>query len=398
MKRAFKKIATMMHQVEPEANFGFEFWDGDRVSYGDPSRPGAVTLRFKSPKTAKHIIANGFLGFGEAYMGGDLELDGDLQTLLRLGIRIGFDQPPPSPWQRFLFWVHRIANRNTCNHACQNISRHYDRGDELYSLYLDPTMTYSCAYFRSPEDSLEQAQHQKYEHIARKLLLKPGEKLLDIGCGWGEMLIHAVQNHGVTALGNTISQPQVQHARNKIKDLGLEDKIEVVCEDYRNLTGKYDKVVSIGMFEHVGQEFIPVFMQKVDQLLKKGGLGLLHTIGKDKASASDPWMWKYIFPGNYLPTPDEIAREMGMAGFSLLDVENLRLHYARTLDRWADNFERNVEKARQMFDDAFVRMWRLYLRGASAGFKYGELRVFQVLFSKGLNNDLPMTRDHVYIQ
>ncbi len=191
---------------------------------------------------------------------------------------------------------------------------------------------------------------------------------------------------------------QVEHARSKIKDLGLADKIEVVCEDYRNLTGKYDKVVSIGMFEHVGQEFIPVFMQKVDQLLKKGGLGLLHTIGKDKASASDPWMWKYIFPGNYLPTPDEIAREMGMAGFSLLDVENLRLHYARTLDLWADNFERNVEKVRQMFDDAFVRMWRLYLRGASAGFKYGELRVFQVLFAKGLNNDLPMTRDHVYIQ
>ena len=398
MKGAFKKIATMMHQAEPEANFAFEFWDGDRVCYGDPSRPGAVTLLLKSPRTAKHIIANGFSGFGEAYTGGDLELDGDLQTLLRLGIRIGFDQPSPSTWHRFLFWVHRITNRNTCNHACQNISHHYDRGDELYPLYLDPTMTYSCAYFRSPEDSLEQAQHQKYEHIARKLLLKPGEKLLDIGCGWGEMLIHAVQNHGVTALGNTISRSQYEHARSKIKDLGLEDKIEVVCEDYRNLTGKYDKVVSIGMFEHVGQEFIPVFMQKLDQLLKKGGLGLLHTIGKDKPSASDPWMWKYIFPGNHLPTPDEIAREMGVAGFSLLDVENLRLHYARTLDLWADNFERNVEKVRQMFGDAFVRMWRLYLRAASAGFKYGELRVFQVLFAKGLNDDVPLTRDHVYVR
>ena len=186
--------------------------------------------------------------------------------------------------------------------------------------------------------------------------------------------------------------------RSKIRNLGLEDRIVVVCEDYRNVTGKYDKIVSVGMFGHVGQEFIPVFMRKVDQLLKKGGPGLLHTIGKDKASTSDPWMWKYIFPNNYLPTLDEIAREMGMAGFSLLDVENLRLHYARTLDRWADNFERNVEQVRRMFDDALVRMWRLFLRGASAGFQYGELRVFQVLFSKGLNNDLPMTRDHVYSQ
>jgi cyclopropane-fatty-acyl-phospholipid synthase len=243
---------------------------------------------------------------------------------------------------------------------------------------------------------LEQAQHQKYEHIARKLLLKPGEKLLDIGCGWGGMLIHAVREYGVVARGNTISQSQYEYVRSRIHDLGLEDKIEVVCEDYRNLIGKYDKVVSIGMFEHVGQKFIPVFMRKVDQLLNQGGLGLLHTIGKDVPSASDPWMWKYIFPGNYLPTPDEIAREMSIAGFCILDVENLRLHYARTLDMWADNFERNVEKVRQMFGDILVRMWRLYLRGASAAFKYGELRVFQVLFSKGLHNHLPMTRDHLY--
>jgi cyclopropane-fatty-acyl-phospholipid synthase len=397
MKRAFKKIAAKMHQTEPEANFAFEFWDGERVCYGDSSLPGAVTLRLKSPNTARHIIANGFLGFGEAYMGGDVELDGDLRDLLRLGFRIGFDQPPPTPWHRFLFWVNRITSRNTRSHACQNISHHYDRGDDFYSLYLDPTMTYSCAYFRGPGDSLEQAQHQKYEHIARKLLLKPGERLLDIGCGWGGMLMHAVRNHGVTALGNTNSQSQYEHTRRKIKDLGLEDKIEVVCGDYRNLSGKYDKVVSIGMFEHVGREFIPVFMRKVNQLLNEGGLGLLHTIGKDVPSASDPWMWKYIFPGNYLPGLDEIAREMGMAGLSLLDVENLRLHYARTLDMWADNFERNVEIVRQMFDDVFVRMWRLYLRGASAGFKYGELRVFQVLFSKGLRNDLPMTRDHIYV-
>ena len=398
MKGAFKTIASMFHQADPKANFAFEFWDGERVCYGDPSRPGAVTLRLKSPETAKQIIANGFLGFGEAYMDGSAELEGDLQELMRLGLRIGFDRTPPSPRQKLSLWLLRMATRNTTCRAADNICHHYDRGEDFYVLYLDPTMTYSCAYFRSPDDSLEQAQRQKYEHIARKLLLKPGERLLDIGCGWGGMLIYAVQNYGVTAVGNTISRSQYEYARRTVKELELEDRIEVVCEDYRNLTGKFDKIVSIGMFEHVGKKFIRVFMQKVSRLLEKGGLGLLHTIGKDAPSASDPWVWKYIFPGGYLPTPDEILREMGKVGFSVLDLENLRLHYARTLDLWIENYERNVEKVHRMFGDAFVRMWRLYLHLSSAGFKYGESRLYQVLFSHGLNNELPLTRDHVHVQ
>lgn len=396
MKEALKKLADKMHQADPGAGFAFEFWDGDRVCYGDLSRSAAVTLRFKSAETAKDVLTDGFPGFGEAYMAGDLEVAGDLQELLRLGLSIGFDQLPPSPWKRFLFWLHRTARRNTRHHACQNAAHHYDRGADFYSLYLDPTLTYSCAYFRNSDDSLEQAQHQKYEHIARKLLLKPGERLLDIGCGWGGMLIHAVRNYGVTAVGNTVSHAQYEHVRSRIRDLGLQDQIEVLCEDYRKLAGKYDKIVSIGMFEHVGKGFIPAFMRKVDQLLNRGGLGLLHTIGKDRASGSDPWIWKYIFPGNYLPTLAEIVREMGTVGFSVLDMENLRLHYACTLDRWAESFERNGGQVLERFDEAFFRMWRLYLRGAAAGFRYGELRVFQVLFSKGLNNDLPLTRDHVY--
>jgi cyclopropane-fatty-acyl-phospholipid synthase len=398
MKRAFKTIATMFHQVDPKANFAFEFWDGERVCYGDMSCPSAVTLRLKSPDTAKQILVNGFLGFGEAYINGEAELEGDLQELMRLGLCIGFDRTPLSPWRRLLFWLNRTATPNTSRRAADNICHHYDRGEDFYVLYLDPTMTYSCAYFRSSGDSLEQAQRQKYEHIARKLLLKPGERLLDIGCGWGGMLIYAVQNFGVTAVGNTISRSQYEYARRKVNELDLRGQIEVVCEDYRNLTGKFDKIVSIGMFEHVGKKFIPIFMQKVSQLLEKGGLGLLHTIGKDAPSGSDPWVWKYIFPGGYLPTPDEIFREMGKVGLSVLDLENLRLHYARTLDLWVKNYERNVEKIRQMFGDAFVRMWRLYLHLSSAGFKYGESRLYQVLFSHGLNNELPMIRDHVYIQ
>jgi cyclopropane-fatty-acyl-phospholipid synthase len=396
MKKAFKKISTMMHLADPAADFAFEFWDGERVSHGDLSQPGAVTLRLKSPATAKQIIANGFLGFGEAYMAGDLEVDGDLQELLRLGICIGFDQAPPSAWRRFLFWIQRLATRNTSAHAGKNISHHYDRGNDFYALTLDPTMTYSCAYFRTDDDSLEQAQRCKYDHIARKLRLQPGDSLLDIGCGWGGMLIHAARNYGVTAVGNTISHSQHEFARSRIKELGLETRIEVNVQDYRNLTGKFDKIVSIGMFEHVGKEYLPVFMEKVRALLKKGGLGMLHTIGKDAASGCDPWVMKYIFPGAYLPSLEEIVREMGRVGFTVLDVENLRLHYARTLDRWAVNFENSVEQVQRMFDEVFVRMWRLYLHCSAAGFKYGESRIYQVLFSNGLNNELPMTRDHIY--
>jgi cyclopropane-fatty-acyl-phospholipid synthase len=398
MKGAFKKLSTLMHRADPAANFAFAFWDGEAISYGDLSTPGAATLRLKSPTAAKHVMTNGFLGFGEAYMAGDLEVDGDLQELLRLGYGVGFDQASLSLWQKILFRMCQLSTRNSFNRACQNIAHHYDRGEEFYALFLDPSLTYSCAYFHTPSDSLELAQRQKYRHIARKLELQPGEKLLDIGCGWGGMLFHAAQDYGVTAVGNTISRPQYEYVKGKIKDLGMADQIEVVFEDYRKLSGKFDKIVSIGMFEHVGKKFIPVFMQKVSQLLNKGGLGLLHTIGKDAPSASDPWTWKYIFPGGYLPTLDEIARAMGKVGFSILDVENLRMHYARTLDLWAANYETNVVRVRQMFSDVFVRMWRLYLHSAAAGFKYGESRLYQVLFSKGLNNNLAMTRDHIYAQ
>ncbi len=235
-----------------------------------------------------------------------------------------------------------------------------------------------------------------YEHIARKLILKPNESLLDIGCGWGGMLIYAAQKYGITGVGNTLSQNQYEYANRKIKELGLQDQIEVLYQDYRHLSGKFDKVVSIGMFEHVGKKFIPAFIQKVSDLLKTGGLGLLHTIGKDTPSSSDPWLCKYIFPGSYLPALHEITREMGEIGFSILDVENLRLHYAKTLEMWAENYEQNVEKVMELFNEAFVRRWRLFFNISIAGFKFGESRLFQILFSNGLNNSLPTTRTHVY--
>lgn len=383
----------MMHQSDPKACFAIEFWDGDAIRFGDVPR---VTLRLKTKNAARSIIGKGFLGFGESYMEGDLDIENDMQELIRLVFATDFYDYRLPFWQKFRFFILSLLNRDMLRRSPKNISYHYDLGDELYALYLDKTMTYSCAYFKRPDDFLEQAQLNKYEHIARKLILKPNESLLDIGCGWGGMLIYAAQKYGITGVGNTLSQNQYEYANRKIKELGLQDQIEVLYQDYRHLNGKFDKVVSIGMFEHVGKKFIPAFIQKVSDLLKTGGLGLLHTIGKDIPSPSDPWIFKYIFPGGYLPALHEITREMGKIGFSILDVENLRLHYAKTLEKWAENYEQNVENVRELFDEAFVRRWRLFLNISIAGFKFGESRLFQILFSNGLNNALPTTRSHVY--
>jgi cyclopropane-fatty-acyl-phospholipid synthase len=382
-----------MHSTDPSFRFAFEFWDGEAIVHG--SQP-EVILRFKSKQGAKQLLCNGFLGFGEAYMAGDLEVQGNLQELLRSGLSIDYDRQSLSFWQKLCLLLHRWNTTNTIRRVKQNISHHYDLGDDFYSLFLDKTMTYSCGYFNDETDSLEQAQLNKYEHICRKLALQPGETLVDIGCGWGGMLIYAAQNYGISGLGNTLSRNQHELANTRIKELGLQDRIEVVLADYRQITGEFDKFVSIGMFEHVGKAFIPVFMHKASELLKTGGIGLLHTIGKDTESPGDTWTLRYIFPGGYVPNLPEIAQAMGRSGFSILDMENLRFHYGHTLDRWADNFDKNEEKVSSMFDESFVRMWRLFLHASSAGFKYGTSRLYQILFSKGLNNELPLTRNHIY--
>ena len=393
MKKVIKNIAQMMHQSDPRACFAIEFWDGDAIRFGKFPQ---VTLRLKTKSCAKKIIRKGFLGFGESYVKGDLEIENDLLKLFRLGFAIDFDDYQLSFWQKFRLLIHSLIDSDTLRQAPKNISYHYDKGDEFYALYLDKTMTYSCAYFVKPYDSLEQAQLNKYEHIARKLLLKPNESLLDIGCGWGGMLIYAARKYGITGVGITLSKNQFQYANRKIKELGLQNQLKVLYQDYRQLSGKFDKIVSIGMMEHVGKRFIPTFIQKVSDLLKTGGLALLHTIGKDSPSAGDPWTFTYIFPGAYIPTLHEIVNEMGKTGFSILDVENLRLHYAKTLEKWSENFEGNIEKIRKLFDERFVRQWRLFLNSTSAGFKYGNSRLFQILVSKGLDNTLPVTRAHIY--
>jgi cyclopropane-fatty-acyl-phospholipid synthase len=394
IKKTVKKLLGELSGNLPEVPFEVRFWDGETEMYCN-SVP-AFTLTFNTKTAVKHIFSKGTLGFGEEYVAGNIDVDGNFQQLVRLGIAPRFQDIKLSLSTRIAIFLQHLKSVNTLKRSPGNIAHHYDLGNEFYKHYLDESMAYSCAYFRSKEDSLEQAQQQKYEHICRKLQLKEGETLVDIGCGWGGMLLYAARHYGVKGFGCTLSRHQTEYARARVAEEGLENDITIRLEDYRNVKGQFDKFVSIGMFEHVGKGFIPTFMEKTRHLLKPGGIGLLHTIGKECDTAEDPWTTKYIFPGGYLPILDHIIRTMGKQGLVPADIENLRLHYAATLDEWSKRFEANAQRIEEMFDDRLVRMWRMFLNGSAAAFRWGNIRLYQILFTNGLNNSLPMTREHFY--
>jgi cyclopropane-fatty-acyl-phospholipid synthase len=394
MKKTLQQLLQTLSENTPDLAFEVRFWDGENQRFG--SGAPAFYLIFKNQQAAKRIFQSGSLGFGEEYMAGNIVAEGDFQQLMRLGASPSFRHLKFSARTKLAILLRAIFSRNTLSRSPRNVSHHYDRGNDFYRLWLDESMAYSCAYFRDETDSLEQAQQQKYEHLCRKLQLKAGETLVDIGCGWGGMLIYAARHYGVKGVGCTLSKPQVEYARERIKREKLENKIVVLLQDYRTLSGQFDKLVSLGMFEHVGKKYIPAFMKKTSELLKPEGIGVLHTIGKERPSRGDPWTLKYIFPGGYIPVLDEIVRAMGDKGLVPTDIENLRLHYAMTLNEWSKRFEANAEKIEAMYDKPFIRMWRMFLDGSAASFRYGDLRLYQIAFTSGINNTLPLTREHLY--
>jgi cyclopropane-fatty-acyl-phospholipid synthase len=394
MKRTLQDLFGKLSTHFPEIPFSVRFWDGDAGMFGN-GLP-AFTIIFNTEDGARSIFRSGANGFREQYVAGNIDVEGDFDKLLRVGMDPRVQNIPFSLKTKIAVFLQHLQSFNTTKRSPENIAHHYDLGNNFYKQYLDESMTYSCAYFRKEQDSLEQAQEQKYEHICRKLRLKQGEALVDIGCGWGGMLIYAARHYGVTGVGCTLSENQAAYAQEKIMQEGLDRSVNILREDYRNLTGQFDKFVSIGMFEHVGKGFIPEFMQKTRDLLREGGVGLLHTIGKECASASDPWTMKYIFPGGYIPVLDHVIRALGQKRLVPVDIENLRLHYAATLDEWGKRFEAHAPAIEKMFNPELVRMWRMYLRGSASAFRWGDIRLYQILFTKGLNNTLPLTREHLY--
>lgn len=369
--------------------FAIKYWDSDRKIYGN-GKP-EFTIVLKEPISKKKILNDPSLAFGEAYMDGIIEVEGNLREVLEAVYR-NKDSFLNKP--RVLTKLSKIIP-TSIEQQKEDIHHHYDLGNDFYKLWLDETLSYSCGYFKTKDDSLYQAQLNKIHHILEKLNMKEGDRLLDIGSGWGWLIIEAAKLYGVHATGITLSEEQYEKTKERISQEGLEDKVEVKLMDYRELadTGeKFDRVVSVGMMEHVGRANIPVYMKTVEKLLVPHGVSILHCITGQVESEGNLWINKYIFPGGFVPTIRELVAVMPDFDFHLVDVESLRLHYFMTLKHWSANFEKSLDKVRKMYDERFIRMWKLYLDSCAASFHYGVIDVHQFLFTKGLNNELPMIR------
>jgi len=366
---------------------------GARVGVGTP----VARVTFDSRSTMLWVLADVPLRFGDAYSDGTLTVEGDLVSLLetvyRAGRRDGGERDPLA--QR----VSRVLYRphlNTLTGSRDNIHHHYDIGNEFYELWLGSSMAYTCAYYPTPAATLDEAQVAKMDHVCRKLRLKPGESVVEAGCGWGMLAMHMARRYGVRVRAFNISHEQIAWARQRAKREGLSGQVEYVEDDYRNISGQYDAFVSVGMLEHVGVKNYTMLGGVVQRCLGGRGRGFIHSIGRNRPAPLQPWIEKRIFPGGYPPALSEMARIFEPWDLSILDVENLRLHYAQTLRHWLALFEGANERVRSMFDEKFVRMWRLYLAGSIAGFATGSLQLFQVLFAPGESNDVPWTRAHLY--
>jgi cyclopropane-fatty-acyl-phospholipid synthase len=334
------------------------------------------------------------LAFGDGFARNEITISGDLTEFCECMEQAARRSPAwfdNSLW-RWLHWL----RPNTRTASKKHIHQHYDLGNSFYSLWLDETMAYTCAYFSDPVMSLTSAQKAKFGHVARKLRLKPGDRVVEAGCGWGGLAMHLAREYGVTVTAYNISHEQVTYARNRAKVDGLADRISFVEDDWRSIDGQFDAFVSVGMLEHVGPENYRQLGQVIHRSLKPSGLALLHTIGRNMARPVDRWTEKRIFPGSCPPSLRQMMDILESHEFSVLDVENLRLHYIRTLELWRDRFESNASDVDQMFDANFVRMWRLYLNGSIAAFRAGGLQLFQIVVAHGQNNRLPWTRADIY--
>lgn len=390
-------LDTLLEQVRGGC-FAVTYKGGATKRYG--SGEPQFTVCFKDDHVLDLVGEDMLTTFGEAYMDGRVDVEGDLAELIALALRSGslssFTQRT-----RGLAGValRAVGGLRSLVREQDNIKHHYDLGNDFFRLWLDESLTYSCAYFRQPSDTLERAQRQKMDHTLQKLRLRPNETLLDIGCGWGSLVMRAAEQYGVNATGITLSEEQHAGANAAIQQRGLQDTASVRLVNYSALPREgeqFDKIVSVGMIEHVGKENLLGFVESLEKLLKPGGLALLHFISGVKEGPTNQWIEKYIFPGGYIPTLPEIGLHLAARDFRVWDVENLAPHYHLTLEHWSGRFERVVPTVLEKFDERFVRMWRLYLRTSSAAFREGAVEVHQMLVSRGQPSDLPLTRGDFY--
>lgn len=374
----------------------FRLWDGDVIE--PQNKPAKFTLYLADPKALYSLVTNPNLAFGDLYSAGRLEIvEGDLPDLMEDLYRS--IHQARQQWPKWLesLWRNHTPRSTGLSEARQNIHHHYDLGNDFYRLWLDNAeMQYTCAYYEQPNLSLEQAQLAKLEHVCRKLRLKPGMTVVEAGSGWGGLARYMARNYGVTVHAYNISREQIAYAREQARNQGLDNLIEYVEDDYRNIRGQYDAFVSVGMLEHVGKDNHNALSELIKRSLKPHGLALLHSIGRNRPMLMNAWIEKRIFPGAYPPSIGELMALCEHSDFSVLDVENLRLHYASTLSAWMDRFNAAEEIITSMYDEHFTRAWRMYLAGSIAAFRAGSLQLFQVVLTHGNNNHLPANRQDLY--
>jgi cyclopropane-fatty-acyl-phospholipid synthase len=372
--------------------------DGRTYDFGSGSP--SVTIRITDWAVVRRLSVNPDLAVGEAYMDGTLRVEnGGIYDFLDLCLsNLGWGK---GHWVRQMGarigrLGRRLAQHNPVSVTRANVVHHYDLSDTLYELFLDADRQYSCAYYMSPADTLERAQGQKKRHLAAKLLLRPGQRILDIGSGWGGLALYLAKEADVDVTGVTLSTEQHRYSTRRADHAGLTDRVRFLLKDYRHEGGRYDRIVSVGMFEHVGGGHYREYFEKIRDLLTDDGVALIHTIGDASGQgAGHSWIRKYIFPGGYTPALSEVVPVIERAGLYITDIEVLRLHYAETLKAWRQRFMANRERVAAIYDERFCRMWEFYLAGCEAGFRHSGLVIFQIQLSKRIDT-VPLTRDYLF--
>ncbi|WP_324755096.1 cyclopropane-fatty-acyl-phospholipid synthase family protein [Roseovarius sp. Pro17] len=395
-----KALHSFMTYMVQQGRLSITYPDGNVQIYEGQSPGPKVAIALNDPALPRRIVLSPKMGISEGYVDGRLTIENDdLEGFLRLCIgnmaaRGGLKTHWPLEMLRYL--GRRAAQFNPASRSRANVAHHYDLSGALYDLFLDDDRQYSCAYFPRPDMTLEEAQDAKKAHIARKLLLRPGMRVLDIGCGWGGMGLTLARDYDAKVVGVTLSEEQHKIAVQRAKDAGLEDRADFRLMDYRDVDGQFDRIVSVGMFEHVGVPHYREYFDKIRELLTPEGVALIHTIGRaEPPGTTSPWIQKYIFPGGYVPALSEMSRAVENAGLMPTDVEIWRLHYADTLRHWYNRFMQNIDKARALYDERFCRMWRYYLLASELTFRLGRQVVFQMQLAKA-HGAVPLSRDYLY--